>query len=52
MRWWDIKRFHLPVVHKQFGTIATISLERDDLRRAQQIPELALSYGMIPNARP
>ena len=51
MRWFDIKRFHIPVTHNIYGSSEKMELTADDARRALQIPQSALSYGMEPNAR-
>jgi hypothetical protein len=52
MRWFDIKRFHLPVTHKLHWEGTDIRLERNDLRRPLQIPQEAQRAGVEPNARP
>ncbi|MDL2231258.1 RagB/SusD family nutrient uptake outer membrane protein [Porphyromonadaceae bacterium OttesenSCG-928-L07] len=49
MRWFDLRRFNLPVVHTVSGSIETKTLERRDVRKVLQIPELSLSYGMPGN---
>ena len=51
MRWFDIKRFHIEVVHNVYGSNQKEILTANDLRRAWQIPSGALSYGMTPNPR-
>ena len=51
MRWFDIKRYHLEVVHNVYGSVEKHVLTGDDLRRAIQIPGGATSYGMTPNPR-
>jgi len=51
MRWFDIKRFHLEVTHKVYGSVQKEVLTANDPRRALQIPGGALSYGMTPNPR-
>lgn len=52
MRWFDIKRFHLPVVHT-FGVSGDepITLTGNDLRRALQIPSEAQAFGVEANPR-
>jgi hypothetical protein len=52
MRWFDIKRFHLPVTHRQHWERTEVTLERYDLRRALQIPQEAQRAGVTPNERP
>ena len=51
MRWFDIKRFQIPVEHVLVdGT--TIELEEDDLRKVLQIPTSAIDVGGLkPNPR-
>ena len=51
MRWFDVKRFHIPVTHNIYGSSEKMELTADDARRVLQIPQSALSYGMEPNAR-
>ncbi len=51
MRWFDIKRYHLEVMHNVYGSVEKQVLTGDDLRRAIQIPGGATSYGMTPNPR-
>lgn len=55
MRWFDILRYDLPVVHNiKVGSnrdFANIVLEHDDLRKAIQIPESALQAGLQLNQR-
>ena len=51
LRWFDIKRYNLPVEHA-FPDGTTISLEREDNRKALQIPEAAQDIGKLrPNPR-
>jgi len=50
MRWFDIKRFHIPVTHT-FLNAPSITLTKDDPRRALQIPMEAQAYGLEPNPR-
>jgi hypothetical protein len=52
MRWFDIKRFHLPVTHVLHWDRSEITLERNDLRRVLQIPQEAQRAGVTPNERP
>ena len=51
MRWFDLKRYGLPVTHVlQDGS--TIRLDTDDLRKALQIPQSAIDVGGLePNPR-
>ncbi|WP_165836108.1 RagB/SusD family nutrient uptake outer membrane protein [Marinifilum breve] len=50
MRWFDIRRFNLKVVHKvKNGT--PVILEANDARKALQIPVSAQQYGLQSNAR-
>lgn len=51
MRWFDIKRFHLQVVHKLHWEDSEIVLDRYDKRRALQIPQEAQKAGVVPNER-
>ncbi len=51
MRWFDIKRFHLPVVHSLHWEGTEIVLDRYDKRRALQIPQEAQKVGVVPNER-
>ncbi|SNS69061.1 SusD family protein [Ekhidna lutea] len=51
LRWFDIKRYFLPVVH-DLEDGSTILLEGDDLRKALQIPTSAIEVGGLePNPR-
>lgn len=51
MRWFDIKRFELPVTHDLLDG-STIELEEDDLRKVLQIPQSAIDVGGLePNPR-
>ena len=50
-RWFDIKRFDIEITHEAYQTGATDVLARRDLRRAVQIPEEVISYGVVPNPR-
>jgi hypothetical protein len=52
MRWFDIKRFHLPVSHNLHWERTEIKLDRHDLRRVLQIPQEAQRAGVTPNERP
>lgn len=51
MRWFDIKRFHLPVTHNIHWERKNIYLDRYDKRRALQIPQEAQKVGVVPNER-
>ena len=50
-RWFDIKRFDIEVTHEAYQTGAADVLVRRDLRRAVQIPQEVISYGIAPNPR-
>lgn len=50
LRWFDIKRFHIPVTH-EFINGPTDVLEANDNRRAVQIPPSARAFGVEPNPR-
>ncbi|TAJ13963.1 RagB/SusD family nutrient uptake outer membrane protein [Marinilabiliaceae bacterium JC017] len=50
IRWFDIRRFHMQVVHKtQEGE--EFVLPADDLRKVLQIPSQAIASGLTPNPR-
>ena len=51
MRWFDIKRFHLPVTHNIHWERRDIELDRYDKRRALQRPQDAKTVGVGPNER-
>lgn len=50
LRWLDVKRFNIVVSHATFGK-PTITLTKDDKRRALQIPLSASNYGVVKNPR-
>lgn len=50
LRWFDVKRFNLKVVHN-IKNRGSIELPKDDLRRAIQIPEGAKAFGIEANRR-
>ncbi|HNP96053.1 MAG TPA: RagB/SusD family nutrient uptake outer membrane protein, partial [Cyclobacteriaceae bacterium] len=51
MRWYDIKRFEIPVEHVLVDG-STVQLEDDDLRKVLQIPTSAVDVaGLKPNPR-
>lgn len=50
LRWFDIKRFHIPVTH-DFVDGSSLTLKANDLRRAIQIPQSATNFGVKPNPR-
>jgi hypothetical protein len=50
-RWFDVKRFNLEVTHKVFNQDTPIILKKDDLRRAVQLPEAVLAFGVVANKR-
>lgn len=49
IRWMDIKRFHLPVIHKTIDG-KVYSLKADDDRKQLPIPESAVALGLEKNA--
>ncbi|MFA8434652.1 MAG: RagB/SusD family nutrient uptake outer membrane protein [Marinifilaceae bacterium] len=50
MRWFDIRRFNMKVVHKvEDGS--PIELQEDDARKVLQIPVTAQQFGLEPNNR-
>ncbi|MDR3366443.1 MAG: RagB/SusD family nutrient uptake outer membrane protein [Prevotellaceae bacterium] len=52
LRWFDVKRFHIPVTHKFPYTMQpTVTLTDNDPRRALQIPSDAQPYGIGKNPR-
>lgn len=52
MRWYDIKRFDIPVEHVLQDGSTTIKLENQDLRKVLQIPTSAIEVGGLkPNPR-
>jgi hypothetical protein len=52
LRWFDIKRYQIPVSHVQADGFSTIQLEEDDLRKILQIPTSAVDVGgLTPNPR-
>lgn len=50
-RWYDVKRFNLPVVHKTLVEGETLELQPLDPRKAVQLPISALSANLTPNPR-
>jgi len=50
-RWFDIKRFNIPVTHTAYDKSRTETLAQDDLRRELQIPEQAIASGTEANPR-
>ena len=50
LRWFDIKRFNLKVTHKIYNKPNNV-LEKDDLRRAIQIPFYVTDTGVEKNPR-
>lgn len=50
MRWFDILRYKLPVVHPTKGG-QTITLTADDPRKVLQIPQSTSQSGLTPNPR-
>ncbi|GGX14720.1 RagB/SusD family nutrient uptake outer membrane protein [Aquimarina muelleri] len=53
LRWFDIKRHSISITHTLPVTQGgeTFTLAKDDLRKAIQIPNDALSFGLTPNPR-
>ncbi|MEQ8924907.1 MAG: RagB/SusD family nutrient uptake outer membrane protein, partial [Fulvivirga sp.] len=52
MRWFDLKRYQIPVQHTLQDGITTITLRGDDERKALQIPQSAVDVGGLePNPR-
>ena len=51
MRWFDVKRFHIPVRHAVYASSRYELLTKDDPRRVLQIPPTAIDYGITPNPR-
>jgi hypothetical protein len=53
LRWFDIKRHYLPVTHTLPVTEGgeTFELSARDLRKAVQIPNDAIQFGLTPNPR-
>ncbi|MEM7108109.1 MAG: RagB/SusD family nutrient uptake outer membrane protein, partial [Bacteroidota bacterium] len=52
LRWFDIKRYGIAVVHDLEDQISTIRLDNDDRRRVLQIPQSAIDVGGLePNPR-
>ena len=50
LRWFDIRRFQIPVTHKDIDG-NTYELAGDDNRKNLQIPKSAISFGIRPNPR-
>lgn len=50
MRWFDVQRMGIPVVHN-VKTGQVISVPKGDPRRVLQIPQAALAWGLEKNAR-
>lgn len=50
MRWFDIRRFYMPV-SRSGGGKAYSALEKDDYRKVLQIPIEAIKSGLAPNPR-
>src|SRR5215218_811195 len=51
MRWFDIIRYKIPVIHSAINPDWITTLGSDDLRRVFQIPESASSSGVTQNPR-
>jgi hypothetical protein len=50
VRWFDVLRYKIPVVHLDMSN-QELTLGVDDPRRVWQIPETAISFGLEPNPR-
>ena len=50
LRWFDIRRFNIKVVHK-IDNGSPIELKEDDARKVLQIPVAAQQFGLLPNNR-
>lgn len=50
LRWWDIKRYNIEVIHNRDGLAPDI-LKKDDLRRAMQLPQDVIGAGLQANPR-
>jgi hypothetical protein len=50
-RWFDIKRFNIEVTHIAYNQNTPSVLKKDDLRRAVQLPEAVLAFGVEANPR-
>ncbi len=51
LRWFDVKRFNLEVVHTIDDIGNTITLQKNDNKRLLQIPKDAIALGITPNPR-
>lgn len=51
MRWFDILRLKIPVVHQSVDGKINITLGADDPRRMLQIPKEAVAFGLAANPR-
>lgn len=54
MRWFDVRRFRLPVEHNIKNTIGeddVVVLQPEDLKKECQIPQLAIEFGLKANPR-
>jgi len=52
MRWFDLRRYEIPVTHVLADGISVVQLEEDDLRKVLQIPSSAIEVGGLqPNPR-
>lgn len=50
MRWFDVRRYRIPVHHKSIDG-EDLELTPDDPRRLLQLPETAINFGLEPNPR-
>jgi hypothetical protein len=50
MRWFDVLRYKIPVVHLDMNN-QELTLSVNDPRRIRQIPEVAVNFGLEPNPR-
>jgi hypothetical protein len=51
MRWLDILRLKIPIVHSSVDGRTIITLGADDPRRVCQLPQEAIASGLAPNPR-
>lgn len=52
IRFFDVKRYGMPVVHRATtGSLRSETLIKDDNRTAFQVPNMAIEKGIVPNPR-
>jgi len=51
MRWFDVLRLKIPVVHQSVNGKINISIAADDPRRMLQLPKEAIAFGLAANPR-